>query len=383
MSDLMEKLLTEEQDTDAKFVAAADFFMKLKEKEAAATPKARGVKAKKIRTQAAADIKDAVSSGGGQSVAMKKPVKVKAIAGQAKATDGRGMGGFKKFPQKPLPKNQLAKVNIKEPKKKVKVVIASALAERLVKEAFVLNWLKGTRGVVGQGTKAVKETVGAGTKKAVESGKDFKAGFESTPGTVLGNTWKNIKNSFGSGPRMETISNVPTTGFGRKVQSVKNIMRNPALIEREKQVAERLAAWQAKNVKPVGDAATPEAIKAWTAKYNNMVKGQRGKLNTYKAGMDARNVTGLPETTSSVLSKIRNPDGTYTMDSVLKGAENMGLFNPETLMTMGMSGKATMDAARAAKAAAQKDKMLKWGIGGAAGLGGLALLKRPKNDART
>ena len=33
MSDIMEKLLKEEQNTDAKFVAAADFFMKLKNKE--------------------------------------------------------------------------------------------------------------------------------------------------------------------------------------------------------------------------------------------------------------------------------------------------------------------------------------------------------------
>tara|TARA_Y100000114_G_scaffold157273_1_gene188686 strand:- start:2039 stop:3211 length:1173 start_codon:yes stop_codon:yes gene_type:complete len=386
MSDIMEKLLKEEQNTDAKFVAAADFFMKLKNKQASA--KAKNVKAKKIRSQAAADVKGAVSKGGGQSVAMKPRVRIAAnpaVKGQAVSGDGRGMGGYKQL--KPQAKNtQIARVKaapVKAPKKKVKVVIASALSEQLTKEAkfSLLNMFRGAKQVGQQATAKATTKATDAVKSGVEHSKDFKAGFTADPSSSIskgiGGAFRNLRSRMSGKPVMEKIDGVTTGGgIGAAYQGAKNIFRPQSLVARERQTAKAIKDWTAANPKPTD----PAKLQEWTSKYNEMIGGQRSRLNAFKSGMDANKVTGFGDTSQSILKQIRGADGKITTDSVLKGAENMGLFNPETLIGLGMSGKATIDAARAARVAAQRDRMMKMGLGGAAGLGAIALLKRPSSN---
>ena len=316
---------------------------------------------------------------------MKPPVRLaKPVKGQAVSGDGRGTGGYKQV--KPQSNTQLARVKaapVKPAKKKVKVVIASALSERLTKEAkfSLLNLFRGAKQVGQQATAKATTKATDAVKSGVEHTKDFKAGFGADSSTSLSKgisgAWDGLKKRFTGKPIMEKIDGVNTGGgIGAAWQGFKNIGRPQALVARERKVAEKIKSWTAANPKPTD----PAKLQEWTSKYNNMIGGQRSRLNAFKSGMDANKVTGFGDTSQSILKQIRGADGKITTDSVLKGAENMGLFNPETLIGLGMTGKASMDAARAAKAAAQRDRMLKMGLGGAAGITALSLLKRPSNN---
>lgn len=399
MSDLMEKLLEDEQNTDEKFVAAAAFFTGLKEPVQEKTKessrrmaKPKNVKVKKIKAESARATKRIVSNSGASNIKMKAaPTNVRApsnVRGQATLSGDPRRQNYRQI----APQRSLVKVD--KPKQKARVVVKvssveTELAKMMEKEAFIWPALRGAGEVaaksIGRGGKAVADT----TKAVAEGGRQFKAGYGANQQSVLGNFLSNTVGKLTptakapGGFNSSWASNIPvlsSTGRG-----VRDLFRNADLVRKERAYRANQKAWLSKQreantvIGPGGKRQVKPLTKEQTQNLANMRKTQQKNLDNFRAGMDARTVTGIPETAGNVMSRITGPDGKISIQSVMKGADDLGLFNPATLAAMGLSAKGSIDAARAAKAAAQKDKMLKWGIGGAAGLGALALLKNRNN----
>ena len=393
MSDMMEKLLKDEQNTDEKFVAAANFFMKLKEKTKEARyakPAAAKPKAKKLKAEAAAGAKSIVRQGGAVPVKMQraKVTSIKSAPGQANVVEGRA--GYKKIKQDT--KVAPVKVNAKPKKTRVVVKIAEMSdaekkeeLQRLVKQAMFVRTLTG---LVDAGRAAKGRVVAKASKRT----KDFKQGYQSDGRSALGNFAKNtgdtIKQTFGIGKPGATTEFFNTVGstFGapglgtvgsQKVKGFKNLFRNSDLVKLEKKLDGKVIAYKNKNM-PVGDAATPKAMAKYEKGLAKLEAKNAQRLADFNSGQNMRIGTGLPETQKSVMQAITGPDGKIGVKSVMQGARDLGVLDTAALVNMGLSGKASMDAARAARAATDKSNAMKMGLAGAAGLGGLYLLKNRK-----
>ena len=387
MSDFVEKILMQEQDTDKKFVAAAEFFVNLKGKDKEAAY-AAPAKTKKPKQLAIEESKRVVTSGGAT------PIPLTAAPNRAASSEpGQAKPSSDKKPMKYKKVERVAKLDkpkITRPKKvkkfkpRFKQASAEVALQRLVdarmdKEASAGVAGRGIYDVISQalkgGTKALSNTASA----AQNSNKMFREGYNATPGNAFTNAWKNLVSR---GPSPEVgfnagrLANMPGAGVGR---AVRDVFRTPDLVKKERLYRTRQADFLKKQraEKPGGGlhemvGGTEAQIQA---NLRNMQKQQAKNLQQFRTGMGARSMTGIPETSSNVLKQMQGQDGSYSMGSIMKGADDLGLFNPATLAAMGLSAKGSIDAARAARAAAQKDKMMKWGLGGAAGLGTLALLK--------
>ncbi len=398
MSDFIEKILEEEQDTDKKFVDAASFFMSLKgkDKEAALASPAKGKKTKQL---AAKQSKRVVVQGGGRPVPMKAaPIRKGApVQGQAQLSDPRKAQNYKQIAQAaPALKKPKAKiVKGKKPKVTVKIGSAEAALVRLSeagelnKQAYVVNVLRGLREVGEQAAKSGAKSIANTASSVKGQSKTFAEGYRAQPGNAFTNAWRNLTSR--AAPKAEgfnsgVMANIPFVST--PARKARDLFRNPELVAKENAYRAKQKSWVAKQKRnqtlegplPAGQQRlTDDQI---ASQLTNMRQNQQKNLDMFRSGMDARALTGVPETQANILKGMRGPDGSYSLGSIMKGADQLGLFNPATIASLGLGVKGSMDAAKAARAAAQKDKMMKWGLGGAAGLGALALLKNSGSKDR-
>lgn len=395
MSDMLEKIYREEQNTDEKFVAAAKFFMGLKEKTAVkAPPETKKVRvdnvSKKIQSVKAVsrqNTKNLVQKGGGSNIRLNATNNLSQGSAPQARTFKKTQIATTKAPAsspKKLPAVQ---------KKKVKVVIASALTEHLVKEAYLLQSLR----MVGQGAKAAKGsvqgTVKSGVTKARDAAQSFKEakepfmqGVKSDGRTVAGEL---IRKPFG-GMSMSPIGRFAdkiTRAPRRLGRNIADLGRNAQAVRLRKAGTNELKVWDKANPRPGSNSTrgvtvkpTPEEMAKWTAAREAAKAKAFAPLKNFNRGRSTENALGINATTGSVFKAIRGPDGKITGKSVFKGAEDLGLFDPSTLATLGMSGVASVKAAKTARQAAIADRNKKLMIGGGLGLGALALMKSNKGS---
>lgn len=382
MSDLLEKMYREEQDTDEKFVAAAKFFMGLKEKTAVkAPPPIKKVRVKSLSTDkpspAAAtrqNTKRLIAKGSGKSISLTMPGKV---SGQSAVRDSRSFKkttikatGAPAAPTKKLPA-------VKKPR--VKVVIASAMTQHLIKEAYLLQ---GAKGLLAKGLTKGKGGVD-GVKTFFKNKKDaavpFVGGATTDGKSLLRSKIEGALKNFGrQGPK----SSIPTSSkfLYRTRSTMRNIgdnLRNADRVGVRRAGSKSFNDWAKSNPMPAkyGSEGIDPKYTAWVAARKKAKSESFQGLKSFDSGRAAENALGVNSTGRSVIKSIRGKDGKITTKSVMKGAEDLGLFDPATLTTLGMGAAQSIRAGKAARAAAQKEKMMKWGLGGAAGIGALALVK--------
>ena len=358
MSDMMEKLLREEQDTGGKFLAAADFFMGLKgiEKEARyAKPKT--VKVKKIKPQKAVSVKET------KSVAVKSRAATKAAITRGGGTNVSLQG------QASTPaRKKKGKYKIVAPPKMTKV--SHERKKEILKQAMIVGGLKNFGEVI-------KNTVKGGVGTVDDAAKAFSDGYKAPTSSQFGRRVSGLKNRLAGGDAgLDTIKGVNVgTKRSKTFQGFYDLFKSEAEVKRTQEVAKRLADMR----KSMPDRKVdPEAFAAFKTRYNKAVADERKRLVNFRKGLDARAMTGGPETVSNIFTRVTGPDGKITPTSVLKGAGDMGLFKTENLLMMGSRGLDSLRSAQAARQAAKRQRMINYGIAGAGGLGTIALLKSSK-----
>lgn len=393
MSDMLEKIYREEQNTDEKFVAAADFFMGLKEKTALkAPPKTKKVRVakipeKKVSVNAAnrQNTKQLVAKSGGSNIRLNATQNIsQGSAPKARTFKKTDISTSKAQVPNKLKASKLPPV---KDKKKVKIVIAKALAENLTKEAYLLQGLRG----LGMGAKAAKDgvknlanTATTSAKEGVEAVKaakdPFMQGVKSDGQTVIGRALRAPFKSFSmTGPGKFLKEQTPN--LRRLGRNTADLFRNADAVKLRRAGTAELKAWDKLNPKPgsystggISSKATPEELATYTARREAAKKKAFAPLANFEKGLAAENALGANATTQSILKSIRGPDGKITGKSVFKGAEDLGLFDPATLATLGMGAVGSAKAAKAARQAAIADRNKKLMIGGGLGLGALALM---------
>lgn len=383
MSDMLEKMYREEQNTDEKFVAAANFFMGLKEKTAVKAPpktkkvQVEGVKGKMQTVKAVSrqNTKNLVQRGGGSNIRLNATNNISQGSTPKARTFKKTNVATTKAPmvtQKKLPKVE---------KKKVKIVIAAALAENLVKEAYLLQSL--TR--LGQGAKAAKEGVkglassaSTAAKEGVEAAKaakdPFMQGVRSDGQSVIGRAIRSPFKSFGNTGVGSWLKS-QTPNFRKAGRDTADLFRNADGVALRVQGSKALKKWQEAN--PITNFATKAE---YTAAREAAKKKAFAPLKNFNKGVATENALGVNATTGSIFKAIRGPDGKITGKSVFKGAEDLGLFDPSTIATLGLGAYGSAKAAKAARQAAIADRNKKLMIGGGLGLGALALMKSNKGS---
>lgn len=395
MSDMMEKLLNEEQNTDKKFVDAANFFISLKEKtkEARYAKPQASKKPAKLKAEAAQTSKSIVRKGGAVPVKMNR-ANIKntgnAVTGVSSVPTGRSLRGYKKLPaptQKPVNTTVAAK-----PNKKAKVVVKVGSASKEDRKQELVLALSKEASLFQMGAnlaKGVGQAAGKAGKNVGRRSGDFGSGYSSSGNTAIGNFGRNVKTGIGNflskGGGTEKWLNAAGAPFSMPglgtatvggIKKTKNLFRNADEVALETRLAGKLNKYR--QTMPAADDA------AAMAKYKKGLKKLEAKnarrMADFRQGQNLRLGTGLPETQRSIMQAITGANGKITPGSVWSGAKQLGIADTGTLVGLGLSGKRTMDAAKAARAATAKENALKWGAAGAVGIGGLALLKSKKNS---
>lgn len=391
MSDLLEKMYRDEQDTDSKFVAAASFFMGLKEKTAVAPPPTKKVRVKSLSTDkpspAAAtrqNTKRLIAKGSGKSISLTMPGK---ISGQSAVRDSRS---FKKTTLRAtkVPTSSTKKlVAVRKPK--VKVVIASAMTQHLLKEAYILQ---GAKALIARGaskSKKVTDSVKNIIKEKKEAVKPFVDGASTDGKSLLRTKVEGAFKNLGKARqyRRGDMGALAMNGLGinkailktrRAGRNFADNFRSADRVGFRRAGSDSFKQWKVNNppVSKFDDAgAVTDGWKTWNAARSKAKADAFKNLKSFDSGRAAENALGVNATGQSVLKSIKGADGKISTKSVLKGAEDMGLFDPSTLATLGMGAVQSMKAGKAARAAAQADRNKKLLLGGAAGVGAIALMK--------
>jgi hypothetical protein len=398
-----EDLLQKETNTDERHTVAAEFFVGLK--TAAKMPKhhtskvTKKVKTKKVDEKLLAKVIKKTRS----NKPPKSPVlpKVKDLKGKTKTVfmpiEGRAVAGKTTLSKQrlPIPK-ALTLLPVKKPLKsgklkEEKTVYASiedkkkALIEAMMmeKDAYILTAAKRLlqQGLRGAGKATAR--AGASAKASAEGVRiALDPNIASRAQLMREGVKRGVEKITPNMPRLKKVLNYDVTKPFRAVGRGAQNFANPRLAKARKAAAKHVDDYVAKNPKPIGVAATPEALKKWEIGMAHAQKDSQKAMGSYRTAKDIDTATGASATIGSLIKSVKDSKGKISPSSIYKGLEDTGLMSPEALMGLGTGAWGAISGARAASLAAKKHNQLMMLGGGAAGLGALALLKGRKSDTR-
>jgi len=316
--DGFERLIAPERDSEKRHLAAAEFFVSLKEKTAGdkeKDPLEDAVKQRRTRAKTVSVVSESkalvptrVAKGGLTPQTTRKPAGIKQVG------QGQLAARMRKIIRVKKPSTRGARIKQRrfDPDKN-KLVLASALKNSLTKRAMIGDLIRGVASSAQRGGRSLGGWWGANK--------------EGLSGTMAGLTSEK--------ETLKALLGRKLGNFGRGLGG-----RSPHL-----SAAERAAA-------------------RGTEYEHGFLRGQ-----------DLNKQLGLSPLTSEFRTAISGPGGAVTPGSTYRGLEQLGLLSGPALLGLGARAKAGLSEINVARMAARRKRQLMMAGGAAAGLGGLAYLK--------